>query len=474
MFLLLFLSRDVVSVGRRCPRVIIYANIDKIFDVFDMPQIIASDADQRLAHMLDGYDCPAILVDAGYRILAANDVYRDSFGEIPADSGAHCFEVSHGYSVPCDQAGESCPLAAARSSGHRERVLHVHLTATGRQHVDVEMLPIHSDEGELLYFVELLKPVSIASAELSTQQMVGRSPAFNLLIDQLNLVAPHDTSVLLLGESGTGKELAAQAIHRASQQRDRPLVTVECAGLAETLFESELFGHVKGAFTGATQSKAGLLEAAHQGTLFLDEIGDVPLGMQIKLLRLLETGTYRPVGSTELRSAEFRLICATHMDLSAMVQRGAFRRDLYYRINAFPVHLPSLRERREDLPLLARSILGKLSGAKRLHLTDSAIRRLSQEAFPGNIRELRNILERAIIFAHGNIIDARVIARCLAVPGPATAAEGGNPEDHQAPWTDLKTREQQYLQALLRHCNGDKEQAAAIAGISLRSLYRKL
>ncbi|MDO8860501.1 sigma 54-interacting transcriptional regulator [Haliea sp. E1-2-M8] len=439
-----------------------------------MSQIIASDTDPRLAHMLEGHECPAILVDMDYRILAANDAYRDSFGEIPADSDAHCFQVSHGYSVPCDQAGESCPLAAARNSGQRERVLHVHLTATGRQHVDVEMLPIHGADGKLLYFVELLKPVYLASAELNTQQMVGRSAAFNELVNQLNLVAPHDTSVLLLGESGTGKELAAQAIHRASQRRDQALVTVECAGLSDTLFESELFGHTKGAFTGATQNKPGLLEAAHQGTLFLDEIGDVPLGMQVKLLRLLETGAYRAVGSTQLRSAEFRLICATHKDLPAMVERGEFRRDLYYRINAFPVHLPALRERRDDLPLLARSILGKLAGEKRFHLTDSAIRRLSRESFPGNIRELRNILERAIIFAHSNILDARVLERCLTLPIPATAAESAAAPDRQAAWTNLKTRELQYLLDLLRHCGGDKEQAAAIAGISLRSLYRKL
>ena len=432
-----------------------------------MSALIATDTDRTLARMLEGYDCPAILVSPDYRILATNSAYRDSFGELDAATEAHCFEVSHGYRVPCDQAGESCPLSAARSSGQKERVLHVHLSPEGRQHVDVAMLPIHNDAGELLYFVELLTPVNVASAELSTRQMVGRSAAFNELVNLVNLVAPHETSILLLGESGTGKELAASAIHQASARRDRPLVAVECAGLTETLFESELFGHVKGAFTGATQDKPGLLESAQGGTLFLDEIGDVPLGMQVKLLRLLETGTWRPVGSTTLRHADFRLICATHKDLSAMVDAGDFRRDLFYRINTFPIHLPALRERREDLALLANSILGKLRQGRPARLTESAVQRLQEEPFPGNIRELRNILERALVFAQGDMIDHHIIERCLEQPLSA-------PQPPAATWTDLRTRETQYLKSLLAHCEGDKARAAAIAGISVRSLYRKL
>ncbi|HEY7776059.1 MAG TPA: sigma 54-interacting transcriptional regulator [Kineobactrum sp.] len=434
-----------------------------------MANIIASDTDPTSAMMLEGFDCPAILMDADYRILASNAAYVDSFGEIAADTDAHCYEVSHGYKVPCDQAGEACPLAACRESGHKERVLHIHRTPEGRQHVDVELLPIYNQAGELHRFVELLKPVHIASAELSTRHMVGSSAAFNTLVELINLVAPHDTSVLLLGESGTGKELAAAAIHQAGNRGDRPLVTVECAGLPETLFESELFGHVRGAFTGATQNKPGLLETAAGGTLFLDEIGDVPLGMQVKLLRLLETGSYRAVGSTTLQSADFRLICATHKDLPALVERGEFRRDLYYRINAFPIHLPALRERREDLPLLANSILGKLAGERRLHLTESAVQRLQGEHFAGNIRELRNILERALILARGNVIDQHVIERCLA-------ADPGMHMAHTGPgsWGDLKSQELHYLQTLLAHCEGDKAEAARIAGISVRSLYRKL
>lgn len=453
--------------------------LTKLADIFDMKNLIARDTDSTLARMLEGYDCPAILVSPDYVVLATNAAYRESFGELASDTPSHCFEVSHGYRVPCDQAGESCPLASARASGKKERVLHVHLTPEGRQHVDVAMLPIHSDDGELLYFVELLTPVTVASAELSTRLMVGRSAAFNELVNLMNLVAQHETSILLLGESGTGKELAASAIHQASARRKRPLVAIECAGLTETLFESELFGHVRGAFTGALQDKPGLLEAAQGGTLFLDEIGDVPLSIQVKLLRLLETGTWRAVGSTTLRHADFRLICATHKNLAAMVDDGSFRRDLFYRINTFPIHLPALRERREDLALLAKSILGKLDSGPRMHLTESAVQRLQQEPFPGNIRELRNILERARIFAQGDIIDHHTIERSI---DRSTGKTHGRKHDQSkgslamrsSAWTDLRTQELEYLRSLLAHCEGDKARTAAIAGISVRSLYRKL
>lgn len=449
--------------------------------------VIASDSELDFRSLLDGLDHPAILLTPDYQILANNQLYQDTFGEIT--HGDNCFRVSHGYDRPCDQAGESCPLLACTQSGERERVLHIHNTPRGREHIDVEMLPLKDRKGKLRYFIEILKPVKNASAEISSEHMVGQSPAFNKMLELINLVAPHETSVLLLGESGTGKELAAKAIHDSSLRANRPMVTVECAGLTETLFESELFGHVKGAFTGAVNHKQGLLESARGGTLFLDEIGDVPLGMQIKLLRLLETGSYREVGSTQLKLADFRLVCATHKNLLAMVERGEFRKDLYYRINAFPIILPPLRDRRADIALIARSIIRKLNPDARYRLTDSAVRFLQQLQFPGNIRELRNLLERAAIFAHTNIIDESIILRCTQQEhygNPAgedsqhdnadvqTLTSGISDFDHHQKLPDLKMNETRYLSDLIKYCDGNKEKAANIAGISVRSLYRKL
>lgn len=431
--------------------------------------IIASDAELDFRSLLDGLDHSAILLTPDYQILAYNQLYQDTFGDIV--HGDNCFRVSHGYDKPCDQAGESCPLLACTQSGERERVLHIHNTPRGREHIDVEMLPIKDKQGKLLYFIEMLKPVKSASAEISSEHMVGQSPAFNKMVELINLVAPHETSVLLLGESGTGKELAAQAIHISSKRAHRAMVTVECAGLTETLFESELFGHVKGAFTGAVNHKQGLLESARGGTLFLDEIGDVPLGMQVKLLRLLETGSYREVGSTQPKLADFRLVCATHKNLLAMVKKGEFREDLYYRINAFPITLPPLRERRDDVSLIARSILKKLDPDTRYRLTDSAVRNLQQLFYPGNIRELRNILERATIFAHSNIIDESVLLRCSSTDASLPDSSDRQPDNQ---WVDLQTNETRYLISLVQHCQGDKQKAARIAGISVRSLYRKL
>lgn len=425
-----------------------------------------------LGHMLEGYDCPAILVAADYRILATNAAYREAFGELETDHTHHCFRVSHGYDVPCDQAGESCPLAAATASGHKERVLHVHETPRGREHVDVEMLPIYDAEGQLQFFVELLKPVPLASGSLGDVEMVGSSAAYHRMLARITRVGPTDASVLLLGESGTGKELAARAIHMASARKHRSLVTLECSGLTDTLFESELFGHVKGAFTGAHSSRAGLVELADGGTLFLDEIGDVPLHLQVKLLRLLETGTFRRVGSTDLQTSDFRLVCATHRDLPNMVEEGSFRSDLYYRINVFPIHMASLEERREDIPQLAQLLLQRLGKGKKYRLTESAVRLLCQQHYQGNIRELRNLLQRALVMSDTNLIDRKVIAESLldSNAGPVSDGATGAGSD----WVDLKTAEARYLQALMAAHNNDKSRVAEIAGISLRSLYRKL
>lgn len=439
--------------------------------------IIAQDSDHgyadslsEIASLIEGFDYPAILLSDEYRILAYNSLYERDFGEL-ALRGERCYEVSHGYEVPCDEAGESCPLAACRISNDREKVLHIHNSPRGDEHIDVELIPIKDIDGKPRFYVEILKLVKFASAETNAETMVGRTDAFNRLVNQVNLVARHETTVLLLGESGTGKEMAAKAIHAASDASNNSMVTVECAGLTETLFESELFGHVKGAFTGATRNKAGLLEQANNGTLFLDEIGDVPMGMQVKLLRLIETRAYRPVGSTQVRSANFRLICATHKDLQQLVDRGEFREDLYYRINAFPIILPSLSERKDDIALLSASLLDKLSPNIDYQLTEKAINSLKQLELKGNIRELRNILERAIIYAPSNIIDEDTIRLCIE---STRTQKDRQAEAAENDWADLKTQERNYLNSMLSFFNNDKAKTAKRAGISLRTLYRKL
>jgi transcriptional regulator with PAS, ATPase and Fis domain len=284
------------------------------------------------------------------------------------------------------------------------------------------------------------------------------------MLDLINRVAPAMTPVLLLGESGTGKELAAQAVHDLSPRREKPFVPVDCSGMTESLFESELFGYEKGAFTGAGQRKTGLVEAAAGGTLFLDELGDIPLHLQVKLLRLLETGTYRRVGGVEMLRADFRLVCATHRDLAAMVESGEFRRDLYYRLSAFPIPLPALRERSEDLPLLVAHLLSRLAPERPLRLDPASLTRLKNYDFPGNIRELRNLLERAMLMADGDLLS-------LADDLPSSSAETAGAE---APIVSLQEAERRYVRQALEQLGGDRKQLASRLGISERTLYRKL
>jgi len=440
------------------------------------PALIGTDRSNALAYMLEGYDCPAILVSPDYRILASNTRYQDTFGAIDWASSPRCFGVSHGYDRPCDQAGEACPLAAAQASGERERVLHIHQTPRGREHVDVQLLPIFDGGSAPAFYVELLRPVPAASTEARGDGLVGASPAFNRMLEQILRVGKSDVATLLLGPSGSGKERVARAIHDTSSRSGRPLVTVECSGLTESLFESELFGHVKGAFTGANYNRIGLVEAAEGGTLFLDEVGDIPPQLQVKLLRLIETGTFRPVGSNREQRANFRLICATHQDLPTLVADGRFRQDLYFRINVFPLRVPSLAERREDLPLLCRSLLRSIDPTARYRLTEAAMARLRAQPFRGNIRELRNILTRATVLTDGNVIDHRTLAACLDADRMAPvdtqdAVAAATADAAQLP--DLKTLERDYLQRLLARYD-DRARVAAIAGISVRSLYRKL
>ena len=441
----------------------------------------------ELSSYLEGLTEPHILFDARYRILAANAAYRRQFGAANSVVGRTCYEVSHHFSVPCDQAGESCPMVRVRDSGQHERVLHLHHTPKGEEYVNIELSPVFDANGQQAYYVEKMAALQIAHGKARPQGLIGRAPAFQQMLSLVSRVAPSQATVLLLGESGTGKELLARAVHEASLRAKGALVPVDCSSLAENLFESELFGHERGAFTGANAARAGLVEAASGGTLFLDEVGDIPLTMQVKLLRLLETGTYRRVGSTELRHADIRVVSATHRDLGSMVENGSFREDLYYRLSTFPIHLPALRERREDIALLSTALLERVAPQRNLALSQPALHLLSAQNYAGNIRELRNLLERASLLCDGDTVDAKHVEQALRT-GPRQLAAAAMPEVQSSasslpvsatqgavkPRSALKAAAQAALANSLSQHQGSRAELAATLGISERSLYRKL
>ncbi len=419
---------------------------------------------------------PMIVLDPEYRILAANTAYQRQFGVAGEPHlGRKCYQVSHHYDVPCDQAGEHCPMRRAFELRGPDRVLHIHHTPRGPEHVDVELRPIFNAQREVVAYVERLSTVRGASAKPSAEGLVGRSAAFNAAISALQRVAPSMLPVLLLGESGTGKELFARALHEASQRAQHPFVVVECSGITETLFESELFGYEKGAFSGATARKPGLVETAQGGTLFLDEIGDVPLSMQVKLLRLIESGTFRRVGGIETLRADFRLVAATHKPVRDMIEDGRFRQDLYYRISAFPIRLPAVRERLDDIALLVDSMLQRSSGAhgmaeRKFSMTADALARLHAYAWPGNIRELRNVIDRACLLADDGVIRVEHLPDELVAGEPvhSTRSAGVSPSLARGELTDSE------LVRLAEEFSGTRSALAEHLGLSERTLYRRL
>ena len=426
----------------------------------------------ELISFLDGLPEPRIIMDAEYRIVAANAAYLKEFSDGQPVAGRCCYDVSHHINVPCDQAGESCPLKQSLESGEPQRVLHLHHTSRGEEHVDVETTPVRDGRGQIAYFVETMRVVRQASSRAAAQGLVGRSPAFVGMLEKVMRVADSNAAVLLLGETGTGKELVARAIHEASAREEGPFVAVDCAGMTETLFESELFGYEKGAFTGALHRKPGLVEAARGGTLFLDEIGELPLVLQVKLLRLLETGTYRRIGGLDWLPADFRLISATHRDLAAMVQEETFRRDLYFRINTFPIRTPALHERGDDIPLLATSLLERVDRKPGRHFTPAALAWLAGRRFSGNIRELRNLIERATLLADGDAITLKNLTEMSDGLPANPVVDAAN--FHLSGIVDLATLEKRYLAWVDARVPGDPAALARYLGVSQRTLYRKM
>jgi two-component system response regulator HydG len=427
----------------------------------------------ELISFLETLSEPHILCDRQYRIVAANSAYRAKWPAQPSVLGRTCYEVSHRYDAPCDRKGESCPLSRSLETGRRERALHLHHAPHGEVYENIELSPVRDESGAVTHFVEKLEEMPVARSLAHAQGLVGRSPAFQRMLGMVVRVAPSDATVLLQGESGTGKELAAQAIHEASRRAKGPFVAVDCSGLPETLIESELFGHEKGAFTGASARRAGLVEAAGGGTLFLDEAGDIPLPMQVKLLRLLETTTFRRVGGTELHKADFRLISATHQPLRSLVETGKFRQDLYFRLNTFPIRLPSLRDRREDIPLLVEALLSRVSPSRELRVSPEAMDLLCAYDYPGNVRELRNLLERASLLCDGGELLPEHLAdeiREEKLDGE-DAGCGGLALPEPESWDEMLSRA--LREAAVAH-HGSRAELARRLGVSERTLYRKL
>lgn len=416
--------------------------------------------------MINAIDKPAIFITPEYTILAVNDAYRDTYEAEVVTGKSRCFEISHGHNTPCDKHGEDCPIQTCSKTKKSTSVVHIHKTEYGNTYCDILMKPVIDEHGITTGFLEILDRINFAAAEPEGNKMVGSSLKFKEMLTKVNRAAKSEIAVLLHGETGTGKELVSKALHETSKRSDKPFVIIECTGLNESLFESELFGHEKGAFTGASHAKKGLIEIAKGGTVFFDEIADVPLSMQVKLLRLLETKCYRTVGGIKQLKSDFRLICASHKNLMELVEKGEFRKDLYYRIAGFPINLPSLAERKEDIPALVKHFLAH-SELPHKKITSNAINRLSQYNFPGNIRELKNIVEQSALLANEDLIDIGDLPSHIF-------GEHAEEIDESNAITSLEEVEKAYLQKLCLTQTKSIDELAKSLGVSTRTLYRKL
>ncbi|MDP2829959.1 MAG: sigma 54-interacting transcriptional regulator [Sulfuricellaceae bacterium] len=430
----------------------------------------------QIQSLIDTQENPFVLIDKDYRIVAANHAYCMRYGTTEEQVvGRACHEISHHSSAPCHLNGETCPHQQVFEEARAQQVMHTHYDHHNRpEHVRIQGHPVQGLNGEL-YLGEAIYPFAPSTAmDCDEMRMIGKSSAFLNCVDNLTRVAESEASILLYGPSGVGKELAAQYVHRRSSRTGKAFVAVDCASIAESVFESEMFGHEKGAFTGCVGRKLGLFELADGGTLFLDEIGEVPLSMQAKLLRVLESGEYRRVGGTETLRCDARIVSATNRDLLEMVDKGQFRLDLYYRIAGIDITLPTLKERRQDIPAMSNALLHRLSGDGRFDLGKDAIVKLMDYDFPGNIRELRNILQKALVLSNDGMIHAEHIRFDNATSLPPVQKAGRKSAKSETSDTSIAELEVAHITRLLEIHGGHRRKVAEILGISERTLYRKL
>ncbi len=444
---------------------------------------------ESVKSLLDIYQQPFVLVGRDFTIVASNKAYAAQYNQKPEDIvGRKCHQVSHNSDLPCAEVGEDCPHRRMFESGQVEKALHVHTRPDGSKDcVEIKAHPIQGEDGEILYMGELLRPIETEEM-LRNNDLVGSSEVFLDTVREAALLANSDLPVLVCGESGVGKERFAAYIHNRSPRSKGPYITLDSCGLNETLFESELFGHEAGAFTDAQKRKKGLFELADGGTLFLDEIGEISQTIQGKLLRVLEMGSFRRVGGTATLQADVRIVSATNRNLMDMVEHGMFRRDLYYRLAGHTVTLPPLRQRKSDIPELLCFFMQEMK--KKAALAGDTLRLLQEYNYPGNIRELKYIIELAILKATNGYIYPEHLPELVLNHGSGqqsistdekreACTNMGEPDSGSPEQKENKTDDRMVLglnagQVLskLQECRGSRRSTARALGISERKLYR--
>ena len=423
--------------------------------------------------ILDSISDGVFTVDLDWRVQTFNRAAEGITGIAAADAvGRHCWEVLRASVCESD-----CPLRRTMETGNPivNKALYIVNSRGERVPVSISAALLKDDRGRVIGGVETFRDLSVVEtlrSELSGRHsfcdIVSKNPRMLQIFEILPQIAASDSTVLLEGESGTGKEMIAQAIHNLSERRDRPLTAVNCGALPDTLLASELFGHKAGAFTDARQDRPGRLAQAEGGTVLLDEVGEMSPALQVSLLRVLEQGTYQPLGGTETVKSNVRMIAATNKNLREMVRDSKFRQDLYYRINVIRIPLPPLRERREDIPLLVEHFMSRFRQLKGKDISDvspQALALLMNHDYPGNVRELENMVEHAFVVCPGPTIEVHHLPEDLVARHLPSSPQGHVP---------LQDMERHYILDTLRRHGGDRQAAARELGMHRTTLWRKM
>ncbi|MEE9354275.1 MAG: sigma 54-interacting transcriptional regulator [Methylococcaceae bacterium] len=431
---------------------------------------------KAITSLLDIHQQPFVLVDKDYTIVASNKAYSEQYNQLPEQIvGKKCYQVSHHSERPCIENGEDCPHQRMFKSGQMEKAIHVHTRHDGAKDcVEICAHPIYGDDGEIQFMGEQLRPIEHKKA-LEKNGLIGESPEFLSVIQEANQLASIDMPVLIYGESGVGKEGLAHYLHNRSERADKPFIILDCCGLSEQLFESELFGHEAGAFTDAHKRKIGLYEAANGGTLFLDEIGEISPVIQSKLLRVIETGQFRRVGGTATLESNVRIVSATNKNLHDMVDTGEFRADLYFRIAGHTLTPPPLRERTSDIIKLGCYFMNKTG--KTILPTRKTLQMLEEYPYPGNVRELKHIIELAALKAKDSTtlkpehLPDFIYNKTAHTPDQKEQSTSSSPIQNDFERYALGVDREEVLRALKLY-SGSRRKAADTLGITERKLYR--